>query len=57
MAKNLTRYYAQTMPGIEEIAWLEIRDRLGKLKFAEYLFAPEQNGIVAFDYGGAMATC
>jgi tRNA (guanine6-N2)-methyltransferase len=55
MAKDLTRYYAQTMPGIEKIAWLEIRARLAKVKFAEYVFAQEQNGIVAFDHGGAVA--
>jgi len=55
MANEVTRYYAQTMPGVEKIAWLEIRSRLAKAKFAEYVFAQEQNGIVAFDHGGNMA--
>ncbi len=45
-------YYAQTMPGVEEIAWLEIRNRLKNPHFLRYLFAKEQNGIVVFDYAG-----
>ena len=45
-------YYAQTMPGVEEIAWLEIRDRLKGARFQRTLFAKEQNGIVVFDYPG-----
>lgn len=44
--------YAQTMPGIEEIAWLEIRNRFPNNRFRRYLFAKEQNGIVVFDHGG-----
>jgi 23S rRNA G2445 N2-methylase RlmL len=48
-------YYAQTMPGVEEIAWLEIRQRLKDAHFVRYLFAKEQNGIVVFDYPGAAA--
>lgn len=55
MVNRETRYYAQTMPGVEEIAWLEIRSRLAKVKFGEYLFAKEQNGIVLFDYSGPTA--
>ena len=50
--KNSFIYYAQTMPGVEEIAWLEIRKRLKNVSFREYLFAKEQNGIVLFDYDG-----
>ncbi len=42
-------FYAQTMPGMEEVAWLEIRDRFPKAHFQRYLFAKEQNGIVVFD--------
>jgi 23S rRNA G2445 N2-methylase RlmL len=45
-------YYVQTRPGIEEIAWLEIRDMLPHSRFGEYLFAKEQNGIVTFSYKG-----
>jgi tRNA (guanine6-N2)-methyltransferase len=41
------------MPGVEEIAWLEIRSRLKDPNFGEYLFAKEQNGIVTFDYNGS----
>lgn len=48
-------YYAQTMPGVEEITWLEIRDRLPNAVFQRYLFAKEQNGIVVFDYPGPAA--
>lgn len=43
------------MPGVEEIAWLEIRTRLPEVKFGETLFAKEQNGIVIFDYEGPVA--
>lgn len=55
MAKQWFRYYALTTPGVEEIAWLEIRLRLPGVKFGEYLFAKEQNGIVVFDYDGDVA--
>ncbi|MCA9970128.1 MAG: hypothetical protein KC425_07930, partial [Anaerolineales bacterium] len=48
----MTHFYVQTMPGIEPIAWLEIRDRLPGAAFGQYLFAKEQNGIVTFDYPG-----
>lgn len=51
--KNQATYYAQTMPGAEEIAWLEIRNRLKSASFREYVFAKEQNGIVLFDYAGS----
>lgn len=44
--------YAQTMPGIEEIAWLEIRNRFPKDRLLRTLFAKEQNGIVVFDHDG-----
>lgn len=45
-------YYAQTMPGIEDIAWLEIKSQLNRPKFQNKLFAKEQNGIVLFNYEG-----
>jgi tRNA (guanine6-N2)-methyltransferase len=51
----MNTYYAQTMPGVEEIAWLEIRDRLPGAHFQRYFFAKEQNGIVVFDYHGPAA--
>jgi tRNA (guanine6-N2)-methyltransferase len=52
MAEQLNEYYVQTRPGLEEIAWLEIRDMLPGAKFGEYLFAKEVNGIVTFSYKG-----
>lgn len=51
----MVQCYAQTMPGMEKIAWLEIRERLPEASFSQYLFAKEQNGIVVFDYAGALA--
>jgi 23S rRNA G2445 N2-methylase RlmL len=54
--KNHFTYYAQTMPGIEDIAWLEIRQKLSQVSFRENLFAKDQNGIVVFDYIGAPET-
>ena len=52
---QINDYYIQTRPGLEEIAWLEIRDMLPNAKFGEYLFAQEQNGIVTFSYKGETA--
>ena len=51
MSKQHT-FYAQTMPGVEEIAWLEIREKLSRARFGQYLFAKDQNGIVVFHYDG-----
>jgi tRNA (guanine6-N2)-methyltransferase len=48
----MMKFYAQTMPGVEEIAWLEVRDRLLNAQFIEKLFAKEKNGIVIFGYEG-----
>jgi tRNA (guanine6-N2)-methyltransferase len=45
-------YYAQTMPGVEQITWLEIRSRLARAAFGEFLFGKEQNGVVTFEYDG-----
>ncbi|MCB8923930.1 MAG: RNA methyltransferase [Ardenticatenaceae bacterium] len=52
----MTQCYAQTMPGVEKIAWLEIRDRLPQARFEEYLFAKEKNGIVVFGYDASLDT-
>lgn len=52
MSKQATTYYVQTMPGVEEIAWLEIRDKLPGAKFSETVFAKEQNGLLLFHYAG-----
>ena len=51
--KDTHRYYIQTMPGVEQIAWLEIKRRLPQAVFKEYLFAKDKNGIVVFDFPGA----
>lgn len=48
-------YYAQTMPGVEQIAWLEVRQRFPQAALKEYLFAKERNGILVFDYDGEPA--
>ncbi|NLE45482.1 MAG: RNA methyltransferase, partial [Chloroflexi bacterium] len=45
-------FYAQTMPGVEQIAWLEIRERLAGSRCVEFLYTKDQNGIVLFEYGG-----
>ncbi|HSJ59424.1 MAG TPA: THUMP domain-containing protein [Anaerolineae bacterium] len=45
-------YYAQTMPGFEQIAWLEIRKRFPGATLVEKLFVKDQNGIVVFQCGG-----
>ena len=55
MADQINNYYVQTRPGLEEIAWLEIRDMLPGARFGEYLFAKEQNGIATFSYRGETA--
>lgn len=52
---DATTYYVQTMPGVEEIAWLEIRDKLPGAKFSETVFAKDQNGLLIFAYSGDAA--
>ncbi|HEY7347096.1 MAG TPA: methyltransferase domain-containing protein [Ktedonobacterales bacterium] len=49
----LLPYYAQTMPGVEQIAWLEAHQRFPGARLKEYLFAKERNGILVFDYDGS----
>lgn len=51
----MNQYYAQSMPGMEKITWLEIRARLPGAVFGQYVFAKEQNGMVVFTYDGSMA--
>jgi tRNA (guanine6-N2)-methyltransferase len=43
-------YYAHTLPGFEQIAWLEIRARLPRVIHRGNAFAEEKNGIVFFTY-------
>ena len=45
-------FYAQTMPGVEKIAWLEIRERLRGARLVEFLFTKDKNGIVVFRFDG-----
>lgn len=52
MSRKPVPFYAQTMPGVEEIAWLEIRDKLPQAIYGQTLFAKEQNGILLFTYSG-----
>jgi 23S rRNA G2445 N2-methylase RlmL len=49
MKTKSRNYYAHTMPGCEEIAWLEIRTRFSTAKFDGYLFVKDQNGIVRWN--------
>jgi tRNA (guanine6-N2)-methyltransferase len=49
--KPLT-FYSHTLPGVEEIAWLEIRQQLPSSRFGQKLFAQDQHGIVTFAHDG-----
>jgi 23S rRNA G2445 N2-methylase RlmL len=40
------------MPGVEQIAWLEVHQRFPHAALKEYLFAKERNGILVFEYAG-----
>jgi tRNA (guanine6-N2)-methyltransferase len=48
-------YYAHTLPGFEQIAWLEIRTRLPRVIHRGNAFAEEKNGIVFFSYAKGVA--
>jgi SAM-dependent methyltransferase len=43
------------VPGIEEVAWLEIRERFPQAKFGEFMFAKDERGVVLFEYGGPLS--
>ena len=45
-------YYAHTMPGVEDIAWLEIRKLMPYARFVDKLFAKERNGLILFEHDG-----
>jgi tRNA (guanine6-N2)-methyltransferase len=53
MKRKRLDFYAHTLPGVEDIAWLEIRQRLPDASFGEKLFAKDQHGIVSFAYEGS----
>ncbi len=40
--------YVETVPGLEEVAWLEIRQRFPRAEFGGFLFAKNERGIVVF---------
>ena len=44
--------YVETAPGIEEVAWLELRDRFPRAQFREFLYAKDERGVVVFDFPG-----
>lgn len=48
-------FYVQTLPGLEPIAWLEIRARLRRAVHRGQAFAEEKNGIVFFEHAGPAA--
>lgn len=45
-------YYAHTMPGLEKVAWIEIRERLDRVSFEAFCELPSKNGLVLFRYAG-----
>lgn len=47
--------YVETPPGLEEVAWLEIRDRFPEASFGALLFARDERGVVVFDFPGDLA--
>jgi tRNA (guanine6-N2)-methyltransferase len=48
-------YYAHTMPGLEEVAWIEIRSRLDGPSFEAARELRGKNGLVLFRYAGQVA--
>ncbi len=53
MKRKRLDFYAHTLPGVEDIAWLEVRQQLPAASFGETLFAKDQHGIVSFAYDGS----
>lgn len=49
---SVVTYYLETAPGLEEVAWLEIRHRFPQAEHVAFLFAKDQHGIVVFRYAG-----
>ena len=45
-------YYAHTMPGLEKLAWIEIRRRLDQVSVEAFKELPGKNGLVLFRYVG-----
>jgi hypothetical protein len=49
-------YYLETAPGLEEVAWLEIRRRFPRAEHLAFLYAKDEHGIVVFRYSWDPAT-
>ena len=47
---ELVPVYVETPPGLEEVAWLEIRDRFPGAAFGDLLFARDERGVVVFRF-------
>jgi tRNA (guanine6-N2)-methyltransferase len=45
-------YYLETAPGLEEVAWLEVRRRFPRAEHVAFLYAKDEHGIVVFRYSG-----
>lgn len=54
--QNVVTYYLETAPGLEEVAWLEIRRRFPQAEHVAFLYAKDQHGIVVFRYRGDPAS-
>jgi 23S rRNA G2445 N2-methylase RlmL len=52
MANKDYLYYAHTMPGLEKVAWIEIRKQLDQASFDAFTELPGKNGLVLFRYAG-----
>ncbi|MDT8305999.1 MAG: hypothetical protein RRC07_08695 [Anaerolineae bacterium] len=52
---SVVTYYLETAPGLEEVAWLEIRRRLPQAEHVAFLYAKDRHGIVVFRYAGRAA--
>lgn len=50
---TLLAAYVETVPGLEEVAWLEVRRRFSGAQFTQFLFARDERGIAAFDVPAA----
>lgn len=48
----LAPVYVETPPGLEEVTWLEIRDRFPGAVFGDFLFARDERGVVLFHFPG-----
>jgi tRNA (guanine6-N2)-methyltransferase len=52
MRDGNSMYLAHTMPGLEQVSWLEVRRRLAGAHLEGYKTIRDRNGMVLFRYGG-----